>query len=193
MSRFEDLTGRQFGRLTVLNCIQVARAKPYQPTMWKCICSCGNEIITYAQSLKAGKTASCGCLRKEICSKQGKNGTLTYGESSKRALFHKYQGSAIERSLDFELSEEQTTTLFTSNCHYCGDIPSQIYKAASGSFGEFVYNGIDRKDNNVGYLWENCVSCCYTCNRAKLEMSYEKFVAWLDRLTKFRSIKDKVQ
>ena len=26
---------------------------------------------------------------------------------------------------------------------------------------------IDRKDNSIGYLLENCVSCCFVCNRTK--------------------------
>jgi hypothetical protein len=29
------------------------------------------------------------------------------------------------------------------------------------------YNGIDRVDNEKGYLVENCVPCCFTCNSLK--------------------------
>jgi hypothetical protein len=30
--------------------------------------------------------------------------------------------------------------------------------------GEWVYNGIDRVDNNKQYIKENLVSCCKKCN-----------------------------
>ena len=38
--------------------------------------------------------------------------------------------------------------LFKSNCFYCGLLNSN------------VLNGIDRKDNNLPYTYENSVSCC---------------------------------
>lgn len=66
MSKNEDLTGKTFGRLTVIQ-----RDKDYiQPSgqhkvMWLCECICGNKISVQAYFLKKGYTKSCGCLRKE--------------------------------------------------------------------------------------------------------------------------------
>lgn len=37
-------------------------------------------------------------------------------------------------------------------------------------------NGIDRKDNSLGYLLPNCVSCCVTCNFLKNMMSANQFI-----------------
>ena len=62
----EDLTGKQFGRLTVIN-----RAEDYidkngdRRVQWRCLCECGNEKIIRAQILKKGLTKSCGCLKNE--------------------------------------------------------------------------------------------------------------------------------
>lgn len=53
---FEDLTGKEFGRLSVLKKI---------PGKWLCQCSCGNKSETYTSNLKSGKTQSCGCLMRE--------------------------------------------------------------------------------------------------------------------------------
>ena len=70
MGRFEDLTGRIFGELTVIE-----RAPDYilpcgkPQTMWKCKCSCGNDFITRALQLKNGESQSCGHLQREIVSK----------------------------------------------------------------------------------------------------------------------------
>ena len=61
----EDLTGRIFGKLTVLY-----RAEDYiQPSgqhkrMWHCKCECGNECNIRASDLKSGNTKSCGCFQK---------------------------------------------------------------------------------------------------------------------------------
>ncbi len=56
-SRFQDLTGQRFGQLTI-----VAFCGYEGPhSLWKCRCDCGGEVVTRANSLKTGNTASCGC------------------------------------------------------------------------------------------------------------------------------------
>lgn len=69
---FVDLSGRVFGRLTV---IQLAPATPCKRTKWICRCSCGKETAVHAYCLKSGDTKSCGCLRKESNSRY-KTGAL---------------------------------------------------------------------------------------------------------------------
>lgn len=32
---------------------------------WRCVCDCGNKKVVVGSELRAGKTKSCGCLRKE--------------------------------------------------------------------------------------------------------------------------------
>jgi hypothetical protein len=63
MGAFVDLTGRVFGRLTVLKRVKTAK---YGHTMWACVCDCGVAKVIDADSLKRGITKSCGCLHKEI-------------------------------------------------------------------------------------------------------------------------------
>lgn len=57
----EDLTGRRFGRLTVIRQLENRNNR----TRWLCRCDCGNEKDVAARDLKAGKVKSCGCLRRE--------------------------------------------------------------------------------------------------------------------------------
>jgi len=64
LSKVEDLTGRQFGRLKVLKRAPNRNNEPGQ-VMWECKCECGNIFIALAQALKNGSTQSCGCLRAE--------------------------------------------------------------------------------------------------------------------------------
>lgn len=70
MSRFVDLTRRQFGRLIV---IRRTESDKWGCSRWVCQCSCDNgyETIVLGKSLKNGTTKSCGCLRKDIDNDKG--------------------------------------------------------------------------------------------------------------------------
>ena len=53
-----DLTGKQFGRLTVIK--QVGEGKSGK-TDWLCKCECGNEVVKSRRYLLRGQKCSCGC------------------------------------------------------------------------------------------------------------------------------------
>lgn len=57
MSEFRDLSGQQFGQLTVIRYIGSGK--------YLCKCLCGKETEVYVGNLKSGHTKSCGCLRGE--------------------------------------------------------------------------------------------------------------------------------
>lgn len=57
-----DMTNQVFNRLTVL---ERAPSTTQGVAQWKCLCSCGNIIITTGSNLRRGHTQSCGCLQKE--------------------------------------------------------------------------------------------------------------------------------
>ena len=64
--RLIDLTGKKFGRLTVL-CREGTYQRPSgnkEPT-WRCVCECGNEVVVQSSNLKRKNTLSCGCLQSE--------------------------------------------------------------------------------------------------------------------------------
>ena len=58
-----DLTGRRFGRLTVLK-RDVKNTKD-GAVLWICECDCGNIISVTGNHLNQGHTQSCGCLQKD--------------------------------------------------------------------------------------------------------------------------------
>lgn len=69
-----DLTGKKFGRLTVLsradnNKLQVC---------WRVRCDCGEERTVQGGNLKSGRTKSCGCYNRDYVRK----GTPTHGLSN---------------------------------------------------------------------------------------------------------------
>ena len=61
MGNFIDLTGKRFGRLTVIEKLN-KKGKEWQ---WRCICDCGEEKIVKGVNLRSGHCLSCGCLKKE--------------------------------------------------------------------------------------------------------------------------------
>lgn len=63
--KIEDLTGRIFGRFTVLY-IDEVKTKNKKKIHWVCKCECGNQKSVTGTDLKKGKSKSCGCLHNEL-------------------------------------------------------------------------------------------------------------------------------
>ena len=57
-----DLTGKRFGRLTVL---YRNGSNPKGLAMWHCLCDCGNECDKIGVYLREGTSTSCGCYQKD--------------------------------------------------------------------------------------------------------------------------------
>lgn len=61
MGAKEDLTGRRFGRLTVIEETEVRKGNS---VVWLCECDCGTRKGISAHCLKSGRVLSCGCYNK---------------------------------------------------------------------------------------------------------------------------------
>lgn len=172
-----SIIGERFGRLTVLRVVS-GRKHHYI-----CKCDCGNEIVARKYSLFNGLIKSCKCLHKEAI-------RLQKGAASFNKLYSQYKKDAIRRRLLFELSKEEFNKLTSSNCYYCGKSPSTVTKQIKvsekgkrhGFFGNYIYNGIDRKDSKKGYAVDNCMPCCNKCNFIKQLMSIDEFRNWVLRV-----------
>ena len=78
-----DLTGQVFGKLTVLEFDKEYTIKKRLETTsgyawWKCQCECGKIVSISSVALRNGHTTSCGCRRKETCSKQLKEYRISH-------------------------------------------------------------------------------------------------------------------
>jgi hypothetical protein len=75
----KDLTGKRYGRLTVISKNGVNK---HGAMSWVCECDCGNKTTATSGVLNCGKKKSCGCLQKETRVvaglKHGGGGTRLY-------------------------------------------------------------------------------------------------------------------
>lgn len=83
----EDLTGQQFGRLTV---VRFSHKTP-KHNYWVCKCICGEEVTVRGSHLKSGDTKSCGCLIRESVTQRNKL-LAKLGGLSKSRLYRIWQG-----------------------------------------------------------------------------------------------------
>lgn len=67
-----DLTGRRFGRLTVLSDSGLRSAGGH--VYWWCECDCGRRVRVMGHNLRTGNTVSCGCYFLERCAEFGRKG-----------------------------------------------------------------------------------------------------------------------
>lgn len=182
MRKLEDISNQKFNRLTAIRFEEKRLLGKKKYDFWRFKCDCGTEKTINKKSVVQGQTKSCGCLHRENVPR------LPEGEASFNTLLYVYKTNAKKRNLDFELSAEKFRKLTSERCTYCGDPPKlQFNRPPSNNpfNGSYSYNGIDRVDNDVGYIEANCVPCCETCNRAKLEMSTETFLTWISKVYKF--------
>ena len=148
-------------------------------SLYECKCTnCGKIFIKRNDHIKrlVNKGKGCGCVNviREHFGKRIEN-TL------ERLLFNKYNKGAQNRGYCWELNYEQFISLIYSPCHYCGEKHSNKF-TNTGTKGQLLYNGIDRRDNTIGYQINNCLPACKICNLAKHAMSYESFLNWIERI-----------
>lgn len=138
-----------------------------------CECKCGVQRRVRSGILKLGVAKNCGCDRP-------RRKTLSGATAGREQRLETYKRNADKRDLEWALSDEFFFQLITSPCHYCGRSPSK-----RGERRRRI--GVDRVNNDEGYLPHNVVPCCWKCNRAKGSQKVLAFEAWLDDVARFRA------
>ena len=171
-----DEIGNRYGRLEALG---RSAKQTTSAAYWVCECGCGNFTIVSGGNLRAGSVISCGCMRYKV------NHRLPKGVAAMNVLYAHYGVSAKRRNLVFEIDKEAFRKLTKSDCCYCGAKPSQELHRTDCN-GNYVYNGLDRVDNNIGYVIDNIVPCCGQCNVAKSNLSKRDFLDWTERVSSYQ-------
>ena len=182
-----NLLGQKYGLLTIIDLAGYVKEKNSERIRKKpvalCKCDCGLSCKVRIKDLKRGLQKSCGCLKKHLASNQGKRNTLKNGNSSLNALYNSYYQRAKKKSIEFNITKEDFKNLTNLKCTYCHIDPykdaGRLNKSLSSTY---LYNGLDRVDNKIGYTIENVVPCCEICNKAKRDLDLQSFLNWIERI-----------
>ena len=110
----EDLTGRVFGKLTVLSpAPDYIRPNGKHVSMWIVECSCNQHTVFEASGahLKSGHTQSCGCLRAEKTQESHKKYNDYYGPFTSDGCSEYYIGITKNTGNKFYVSAEHFQTI----------------------------------------------------------------------------------
>ena len=98
--------------------------------------------------------------------------------TTEREDFASYRYGAKVRNIWFDLSFPEFIAIRIQECFYCGGVAMVERRSLNSETKKLeivLRNGIDRLDNDSGYIKENCVPCCKWCNLMKSNMSLEEF------------------
>ena len=169
--------GDKFGKLTVIS----SEGKPSKTRheYFKCLCECGNTKSIRKDHLnnKPKGIKSCGCLYKTMYRPH----MLEKGIAGFNDWYNKFKHACDIRKKHLALSKEFVYNLTQQNCHYCNTEPNLVFLKGRYN-GDFIYNGIDRVDNTLGYVEGNVVSCCKMCNIAKASYTKTEFLDWINQV-----------
>lgn len=87
-------------------------------------------------------------------------------------MFKQYESGAKQRNYKWRLTFNQFMTFWRKPCCYCGKKIETI--------------GLDRIDNDRGYLINNVVSCCSECNLMKHKLNKNNFINQCKKIVQFQ-------
>ncbi len=140
-------------------------------------CDCGKTKILNGALIKSGNTRSCGCLSLERKRAQ----RLPKDKGIINQIVLQAKRHARDRGIEWKIGNEMVGKIIRMPCAYCGDLGGNLKTNKANPSG-FRYNGLDRINNNLGYLENNVAPCCRKCNNAKSNMSLREFREWALRL-----------
>lgn len=165
MPRAHDLTGQRFGHLTVIQKEQSRRTQSGAIyAMWLCQCDCGKTIITAAESLKTGRTQSCGCARRTLCyahhpNRKHGDARLNNDNHQKTRLYRVWCGMRERCTNPHHNRYHMYGARGISVCTEWDDYANFRAWANDNGYDPFAPRGqctIDRIDVNEDYTPENC-------------------------------------
>lgn len=167
VSKFENKynINDKFGKLTIKH-IDIIKST----VICLFLCDCGNYRKLSMRCLSEQNITQCKvCEKKEYYSK---------AESWKPEYNKYFKENQKTRKLEWSLTLEEFVSLVRQNCYYCDQEPG------TDTSSIFIKrNGIDRINNDIGYHYYNCISCCPSCNVSKSDKKLEKFLSWAIRIS----------
>jgi hypothetical protein len=195
----KDLTGQRFGRLIVLSYVGYRLSPGGQKrAVWECVCDCGKVFNAQGGNIVGGHTSSCGCLKRDSTMMRNSKRRMVsleeieYREQYKIYSVHKQTGAKhghghLEYSFWLQLVQRP--------CAYCGDAPKAgraVLKRIKGVLMKattaWLCHGVDRVNSEKGYVVDNVVPCCTSCNRMKSDLDRDFFLSQVCKIARNHTI-----
>lgn len=187
----EDIVGRRFGRLTVLDFDHI---DSHRNSYWLCECDCGSHTIVTRGGLTSGNTTSCGCYQIEGIRARstihGMSRTVLYkvwGDMKNRCndvnniAYHRYGGRGIticddwynfksfrDWALDNGYEPGLTLDRIDNNGDYCPENCRWVDRRTQGNNREnnhiVEYSGISHTISE----WTDILGVCYSTLWARI-------------------------
>ena len=159
MGKHIDLTGKKFGRLTVIS--KSYKRDKSGNVYWNCKCDCGKEVEVRGRNLKDGHTKSCGCIKNELWEKY-------IDKCFKDMTGEKYGNLVVlERGEDYIYSDNRRTTQWLCQCG-CGNTllvsRSALISGNTKSCGckNHCYDKIHGQcGTKLYHIWQSMKARCY--------------------------------
>ena len=154
-----DMTGRRYGRLVGISFSHANRSGRAQ---WLFACDCGSETVTDGGNVRAGNTASCGCLHREISAAR----LTTHGHRAAKRHDPTYRA--------WQLINDSCTNPLSGGWKHCGARGVAVCQRWRSDFETFL---ADMGERPVGYILTRRIgdadftpaNCHWTRNRTRAE------------------------
>ena len=189
MPNFKNLTGKKFGRLTVIGVSRKVESGNRERYYWRCKCDCGNEKEVRTDCLTSGLVKSCGCLKKD----QDKINLTKYHKHklSHTKLWDTYYGM---KSRCYDKTDKRYSDYGGRGIEICPEWLENFENFVSWSLENGFDDNlqIDRIDNDSGYSPQNCrwVSIKENCRnrRSNVMIEYQGKMITLVELSEILNI-----
>jgi hypothetical protein len=154
-NRTQDLTGKRFERLKVLDF--AGREEVTGRALWNCVCDCKNTLVVNGNRLLSGNVKSCGCLKRDSCI----NRSTLHGDTDKPLWLmwtHMKQRCDYPKNISYKYYGGRGITYDPSWSDYLNfkkDM-SLLYAMAYRKWGKKFKLSIERLNVNGNYCKANC-------------------------------------
>jgi hypothetical protein len=157
--------GRSFGALRI---VEVGHTTKRGLGLVKARCKCGKSgsFTFMLEGTSKSDTCMCHVFHYNLT-------PLNEYDKAYLTIMRSYKLRAESRGFTFGYTMHGFKLMTQRNCEYCGLPPSNLKTYCNTTI---KYNGIDRVDNTKGYEFRNCVTSCFTCNRAKGGLTHTQFI-----------------
>lgn len=165
---FRDLAGIRFGNVEV---IRRCNTKGHNVT-WVCKChACGKEFERLAVTLRASKTKSCGCIRRQ----QNSANVHWKGVGDISAtIYGFYVKNSIRRGIEFNITHKYMWDLFLSQNRKCALTGVDLVFGRRGRDENTA--SLDRRDSKLPYQVGNVQWVHKHINQIKWSHSQDYFI-----------------